>query len=354
MKINILKIKIKSTLTNTINNMKQISYYFYLPLISILINACTPSIVVKLKRPAEVNLKRYKKIAVNAIAGQYEPNEPEALNLTDDITVNLVESQLFEIVDRQNINTIMQEQNLGQSGVVDETSAVAIGKVIGPAAMIFGRIQNNNYKEDVTKGDSYVDQKGMTQTRYVRRGNLTYGVNLKLIDIETSKIIAIKSIDGSSSTSQTGSSYYSVPSINQDQLRNQCRSKVVEKFMKMVAPYIVSKTIFFEKDGKLPELTQALNLIKIQEWDEAIKVLEECSHKMDLEPKVKAKAIYNYGAILEAKERYEEALNLYKEAMKLGPTNKKIIRAIASAKEEKFLHDKLLEQEKSELEPVKN
>src|SRR5690606_18172369 len=44
----------------------------------------------------------------------------------------------IRVVDRDNIERILEEQRLGLSGVVDESSAVSAGKLMGAQAVIMG------------------------------------------------------------------------------------------------------------------------------------------------------------------------------------------------------------------------
>jgi hypothetical protein len=54
----------------------------------------------------------------------------------EDVEYNLVKSGKFKLVDRQQIKTILSEQNFQMSGYVDDVSAVNIGKLAGANVVI--------------------------------------------------------------------------------------------------------------------------------------------------------------------------------------------------------------------------
>ncbi len=118
-------------------------------ILGIILSGCsTKKILINVKRPAEVNLKGYEKIAVSSLTGQ---NKQHANDVADEIASAMFETKRFEVLDRQHIDKILSEQKLGLSGLIDENSAPELGKITGTAAMVFGRIQTDEYKEETSK-----------------------------------------------------------------------------------------------------------------------------------------------------------------------------------------------------------
>lgn len=56
---------------------------------------------------------------------------------------------MFEVLDRQHLGTLLKEHNLTVSGLVDDKSAAELGKFIGAAVYVFGRIQTDKYDEAI-------------------------------------------------------------------------------------------------------------------------------------------------------------------------------------------------------------
>ena len=85
---------------------------------------------------------------------------------TDKMTEKLVEHSKWEIIDRANLDSILDEQNLQRTAQFDGETAVEFGKLAGVDLVIFG------------------DYRGATMT-----------VTAKAIDVETGKYLAYKVTD---------------------------------------------------------------------------------------------------------------------------------------------------------------
>jgi hypothetical protein len=84
--------------------------------------------------------------------------------VADEVEFQLVDSRRFNMVDRQTIDTILNEQNFQMSGEVDDNSAVSIGNMLGANVIITGTV---------------------TGTGNIQR------LTLKALDVQTAKIITM-------------------------------------------------------------------------------------------------------------------------------------------------------------------
>jgi tetratricopeptide (TPR) repeat protein len=115
------------------------------------------------------------------------------------------ESPFIEIVDRDNLQRLLEEQKLGMSGVVDESTASEAGKVLGLNYVVLGRLINvtqtggdvsaqkvNVYELYPTKNSEGVQimrGKPVTYTRYEGSKTLTFEAAYQVISVETSEIV---------------------------------------------------------------------------------------------------------------------------------------------------------------------
>ncbi len=60
--------------------------------------------------------------------------------IPEELTTRLFMTRKFEVLERQLLNKVLEEQNLGMSGLIDATSAAQIGKVLGVDAIVTGTI----------------------------------------------------------------------------------------------------------------------------------------------------------------------------------------------------------------------
>jgi len=120
------------------------------------------------------------------------------------------------VVDRDNIQKILDEQRLGMSGVVDENTAVSAGKLVGAQAVIMGTViayqenpgklranTRNGYesyqvKQLNTESNQYVyvtKYKPVQYTEYYQENTATVSFSYKLVSLETGEVLMSKVVD---------------------------------------------------------------------------------------------------------------------------------------------------------------
>ncbi|MFH0947916.1 MAG: CsgG/HfaB family protein [Elusimicrobiota bacterium] len=113
-----------------------------------------------------------KRVGVNAIKTD-KKSKINADSLQDQIVTLLLESERFQVIDREALNTLLTEQKLQLSGAVGTNELVQAGKLIGVQGFFFGSVEE--------KGDKVI-------------------LNLKLVDVESSALIYSKTFTGESSS----------------------------------------------------------------------------------------------------------------------------------------------------------
>ena len=83
------------------------------------------------------------------------------------LRTTLVETGKYTVVERSMLNEALKEQKLGQSGTIDQTTAVGIGKVLGAQIVAVGSV--------VKLGESYT-------------------LNIRFVDVETGEVISGKKL----------------------------------------------------------------------------------------------------------------------------------------------------------------
>lgn len=127
-----------------------------------------------------------------------------------------VSDPFLKVVDRENLELILEEQKLGLTGVMDEETAVSVGELIGAKAIVSGTILN--YGENIgraqrTRRDAYEqykvkrlnkeDNKYYYETKYrktsydeyVSRNLVTASFQYKVISLKTGEILASRIIE---------------------------------------------------------------------------------------------------------------------------------------------------------------
>lgn len=137
--------------------------------------------------------------------------------LPEMISDALVNSGLFDVYERERLATLIQEQNLQTSGMVDPSTAVSIGKLAGVTYIVTGKILN--FGQEVKNFSGYGAN---TQTAFYR-----LKAELKLIETETGKVLFSKTTDAEEK--QFGSSSMSVMDST---MGTKLAEKVADKLVK--------------------------------------------------------------------------------------------------------------------------
>ena len=122
----------------------------------------------------------------------------------------------LNVVDRDNMQTILTEQQLQMTGVIDESTAVAVGELVGAKAIITGTVLSYSEKRgslrskqregymayqdrvlNKTYGKYYMQTmyRPSSYTEYYNSENITVSFQYKLTNIKTGEIMATEIIE---------------------------------------------------------------------------------------------------------------------------------------------------------------
>ncbi len=311
---------------------------------TLLLTFCsTKTVVMTVMRPAEVNLKNYPKIAFGDFTNPAGRVDRHARDVAEILTARLIATGRFDVVDREHLKTILKEQTLAASGLIDESSAPELGRLLGASALIFGRIQTDHYQEKVSKDKPYKDKKKRTHQRHHRYGTYRFTVAVKIIDVQTGKILTVKEIDVEEKA-HTSALDKPAPPIDRQALYKRCLDKVALRFEHLVAPYKQKVRAAFVMDDQLPGAKKAVGLFKAGEWDTGLELLKQEISKPGLKPEVQAKAFYNLGLAQMYLGQHDQAIVNLKKALSLQPDESRYQKALKQAKAEKEEAERLKEQ----------
>ncbi|MEW6527123.1 MAG: VWA domain-containing protein [Spirochaetota bacterium] len=95
-----------------------------------------------------INIKQGEPTAVLPIQSSDAALKTNAEYFTEQLSMALGKNKVFKQVERKNMQQILNEIGLGQTGIVDETGAAKAGKMLGAKMLITGTIyaKNNNYE----------------------------------------------------------------------------------------------------------------------------------------------------------------------------------------------------------------
>jgi hypothetical protein len=296
---------------------------------------CSPKTTIQMTRPAEVDVGGINRIAIMDFRGGGNSGASAASVFTS----KLFETGFYTIVERTELQKILEEHALTMSGVVDVELAVQAGNVLGVQGVIVGdviayrcddRRGKEKVKQQVWTGEYQKDKDGnyiYEKTLFGRRKKKVYreefvdvevidreanvALSFRLIDVETARIIATRQASHSYSK-RVRSGEKPLPPKNE--ILTNLGIRCVNEFVRVLAPYKVSiQTQFAKGNG---DVNKGIEFAKNELWDKAEEIWQA---EVEKDSKNHA-AWYNLGLAFEVQGDYLQAQDAYDKALSLKST----------------------------------
>ncbi|MBI4428986.1 MAG: hypothetical protein HY562_07690 [Ignavibacteriales bacterium] len=128
--------------------------------------------------------------------------------VADMLVTALVKSGNFNVLERQEIEKVIQEQQFGQSFMVTPESAPKVGQILGVELFVVGSVTEFGTKESSLGGNVPLFG-GAVTTKKARAV-----VDIRLVNVNTGEIIAAESEEGEESTTGLSVRYESIDFSN--------------------------------------------------------------------------------------------------------------------------------------------
>jgi curli biogenesis system outer membrane secretion channel CsgG len=103
--------------------------------------------------------------------------------VNDQLISQLAGSGNYEIIDREYLQRIEQEQNLGYGGRFDTAGAAKLGKLANANLLIIGQV------DDFSATTATENKQGFTGTKIIQNGDVTLRVTARIIQVDTAAIL---------------------------------------------------------------------------------------------------------------------------------------------------------------------
>ena len=284
--------------------------------------------------PAEYNLLQYKTLAMGDIEYVKDNDSLIAKDIQDYITSSIIKSEKFELVDRKNLGSIISEQILSTSGLINQESAIIIGDVIGAGVLITGRISQNKYDENIKINfDNFMPSVyrlnlltavySLVNIERNRIGDYFLTFDIKFIDLNSAAIVYAKTFQFESQEITKGSLITRPDKINPYNLYINCLRQLDTEFIKTIAPYNEDRIVGFIKHKSLPEIKNATKFLSIGENDDAIRMFQEMIKGKDLNSKSISIAYYNLSKAYLFNDEYDLAIKVLQDGLINTPNARK-------------------------------
>lgn len=316
--------------------MKQkLSIIMILLIYSFVFWGCATKIPVSMCQPAEFHqASMTRTVAVlpfNGPGGADFAAELEALLAG----VEINGKPYFTLVDRSTIDKVMSEMRLSHSAMVDQNTAVKLGKLIGAQGIYTGIVNANNtrdshYKGERTecvqrqmkrdsKGNVYEGECVRWRNYYVSctKRQANFAVTPKLVDIATARIVYSTNRSGlaESSGCEDGT-----PPKTEQELLDSARGTAKSAIRRDIAPYYKTVMIKLKDSTDGIELKPAKEKLKLgNEFADKKRMDAACSQWNEAKQMApnSASLTYNLAVCAESAGDYENALKLYRQSDQL-------------------------------------
>ncbi len=106
----------------------------------------------------------------------------------------LVSTGAFKVVERQKLDSVLGEQDLGASGRVSKSSAAKMGQVTGAQYLITGKVAA--YEENTSGGGGGISIKGISLGG--KRNKAYLAIDIRVVNATTGEVEYVRTVEGHS------------------------------------------------------------------------------------------------------------------------------------------------------------
>lgn len=275
---------------------------------------------IPIAHPPLIALPKVKRLAVRDFAG---PGNC-ARDVKSRIEEAISKSDKFELIDRANLSDVLSERDLQASSIANPSTAVKLGQLLGPAAIISGQVLRCSADtSSIKKQAGFREKNGLQHYNYFVETTAHALVVVRVIDVTTSKVNSARRVVFDLPQTQSARDGVPEPADGAEMLDKVLSEYVVPTIMQSVLPWteVVRVTVHADKEC---DLKAAAGLIRIGSFDAAAESMQKSIASQCGNPKDKialAKAYHNLGIALTYAGRPEEGLKALQQASLLWPGN---------------------------------
>lgn len=290
---------------------------------SFILSGCATKINISGVKPAEASgVAKLKNISVLEFKN-------DTFNISGYVESSLGNSKIngvkyFNVIDRKNLNKILNEQKFQYTGLVDNKTSVKIGKISGVKALINATITKPTFSTKRYNGTFTVcnkNSKGKTICEQILKPCIEMRTDLsalfKIISTENGSILYSTKISKHHKSSGCGKDRYSQLG-NKNSIVYELSNNIAKTFVSKLIPQTIYSrvTLLEEPDIDYSDYSEKLleNSIEYIKKNRLTKAKDLLYKVIDDTKEQSYVAFYNLGVILEAEGDLTKANEMYKKA----------------------------------------
>lgn len=283
------------------------------------------AVVLQSKPTVSPKLSDVRRLAAVGLTSNSRLVDAQYLDST--LTGQIIALDYYQMVERAQVDKLLQEHGFQMSAMVDENTAREAGKILAVDAVIFGHIGAADARTE--RGTKMVNRllangqsvREMKQTA-VKKG--VASVSLKLVKVETGEIVASLSKTDEITEPPIGAAIGEAEIArlgSDDAIAREIVEKLCAGFVDQISPFIATGTRYVH-EGKGPDMERAYLYADRGLWDKARETWTKVS-KQDPENAV---ACNNLGVAYEKAGDREQAGMWYDKAVTLDPAESRFAK----------------------------
>jgi len=232
-------------------------------------------------------------------------------------TYQTVKTNIFSVVERNQLDKVLNEQNLSNTGLIDEQQATQIGSIMGLDAIITGSVKITSKDEE--KKNTYTRKDGSTYNSYCTKRIVTVEANMKILDVKTGQILANKLVSQTNSDEKCDNERKNLRSVSD--IADACVAMCAFQLVYYFNPNFVLTRFDFEKKSNKEfraKAKEAEEYVKLYDFERAFSIFKTI---YDNDPYNGQMAV-NLGNIYFIYGDFANAHKYCKIAAQLEPSNK--------------------------------
>lgn len=275
-----------------------------------------PTVRVSLVHPPLLGdqIRQIEQVAFAQAEGECAPD------LVDSLISDFVSSGV-EVVDRQNLEAILDESEFSLSGLVNPKDAVQLGKILGPTALIFVTVRRCTTDQQRLTNHRTSRVSGKPIYQFISRTTAYLRGSVQVVDLSTARIHSARTFDETvkrENTSSTGEVAYP----DRFQVKDSAIASAVREIHRLFFPWGEVKSLPFY-DDKDCNLKLAYNLVLGGDLTGAIRQseanIQACEIYRLKKPKLVARAYYNLGMSCCLADDFERGMEYLDQSLQLRP-----------------------------------
>lgn len=177
--------------------------------------------------------------------GWYNPQI--GTGMKDQLSTALVNTGRYIVLERDNMDAIMEEQSFGQSGLVKQGTAPGMGQIEGAELLIVAAITEFSDNSGGTRGGAVGGAAGLLGGVLAGVKKAHIAIDLRVIDAQSSRVLAATSVQGESTDVNIGGAvggYFGAGGAlgGLQSWENTPKGKALRSVINQAVEFVVSKT----------------------------------------------------------------------------------------------------------------